>query len=89
MSLILTWINIAGGTIALFRLVTIFKTYSMPARTAFYIYLTIVSTVIFLFTQFYIISIPPMNWKLKLVGVYWWGKTLYFAWWIRFNLLKK
>lgn len=89
MSLILTWINIAGALFTLYCLRALFKNYVMSPRMNFYVFLCITSIVMLLFSQFYSLVTVAINWKLKLVTVYWWTKTLYFVWAIRFTLLRK
>lgn len=86
---VLTWINLIGGIVALWCLFQLFIRYVITLRIHFFVFLTMVSMMLLIFTQVYTLTFPAGNWRLKFVGIFWIGKTLYFAWMIRFALIKK
>lgn len=90
LSKILTIINIMGGMAAAYCLLLTIHHYLIGLRMAFYCFLLFATMCLLVFSQFYTIAAEvESNWKLKLIGVFLWAKTLYFTWAIRFSSLKK
>lgn len=85
----MTILNLAGGATTIYALIKTGTRYYVGPRMGFYMFLTIASMVALCFAQVYTWGDPAGKWTLKLAGTYWWVKTLYFSWAIRFSSIKK
>jgi hypothetical protein len=92
LSIILIWINIIGCIFTSICLVVTVWHYHIGPRMAIYVVLNLASIFLLLCLSVYTLTRPPMmqsTWVYKLPLTFWWVKTLYFAWAIRFSSIKK
>ena len=90
LSTILTITNIIGGGTAAYSLLLTTHNYIIGRKMGFYIFLLFATMSMLVFSQFYMLSYGiESNWRLKLIGVFYWGKAIYFSWAIRYSCIKK
>jgi hypothetical protein len=92
MWLILTWINLVGALVTVYCLLMDAKRYVIAKRMGFYLFLSLSAMLLLCCTQIYqLVTVREAwgNWKLKLPVTFFWLKTLYLAWAIRFASMKK
>lgn len=85
----LAFINIAGGLFAIGMLLHVAINYIIAPRMSMYLFLTIVAMAYLVVSQTYTLTEPQGLTKLKIASIFWWGKTVYFAWALRFTSIKK
>lgn len=88
--LILTYLNLIGSSLAMAVLLLTIKHYVISHWMSRYMYLLVATMVILALGQLYQLSTHAyVPWQSKVFGVYFWGKSLYFCYAIRFTSLKK
>lgn len=90
-SLILTYLNLAGGLVALFYLFWLPAKYLLAPRKQMYLVLKITTIFYLIFVQMYQLSTHTLasDWKLKLFGVSFFVTSIYWVWMTHFESLKK
>lgn len=86
---ILTVVNILGSVYAVICLLQVMHAYQVGPRMNFYLFLSIVALILIIMGQVYSFLTHSVRWVYKLPVMFYWLKTLYFCWMIRFTLLKK
>lgn len=90
LSTTLTLVNICGGSTAAYCLLLTMHHYQIGRFMAVYVFILFATMAMLVFNQFYIIIFDiESTWLLKLLALFLWCKSLYFAWAIRFSSLKK
>jgi hypothetical protein len=81
----LTILNFFGSIFAIYCLITVVKNYKLAPRMEFYIIISIISMLLLCFGQAYQLTEKPDVGWLKFTGLFWWLKTLYLSWAVRFT----
>lgn len=89
---ILTVLNILGSSYVIVCLLMLIGRYQVSPRMSFYLFWSMAAMLLIIWGQVYTLSVRlpgRTNWVYKLPVMFYWCKTLYFCWMIRFTLLKK
>lgn len=87
---ILTIVNIAGSAFVIVALLSIIQHYQVGPRMSFYLFWSMAAMLMIIWGQVYTLSVKASsNWVYKIPVMFYWLKTLYFCWMIRFTLIKK
>lgn len=86
----MTIINLLGAIVSFISLALTMKRYQIAPKIQVYVFLSFTSMVLLMWTQLLVLSTGyETKWLVKTATTFWWAKTLYFSWAVRFSSLKK